>query len=430
MAHNDREYELVLLGASGYTGKLTAEYIAQHLPTDLKWAVAGRNAKKLQAVVEEIAQLNPDRAAPAIEVCELKKEELGELARKTRLVITTVGPFMFYGEQVLEACAGNGTHYLDCTGEIPWVYEMIEKYHETARKNGAIIIPQAGVDSVPSDLLTFVLTTTMRRTHNAPTSNAIVSLAIANTGVSGGTLLTAISLFSKYSLRKLAMSMKPYALSPVPAANPSPSPSSSWFYRAFGLLKVDELGGLQTDGVMASVNTSIVHRSWGLYESIVAKDSSKSSLSYGSRFRYTEYMRAKGFVHGAVWHYMFLFTGVLLAFPLTRWILTPLLKLVLPGAGSGPSKEEMKNNILSWRGIGIAETESSKKVAGEFTVKKGGYEATALTLAEAAMVILRGDVSDTEAGKLGGGVLTPATLGEQYVKRLQKAGVKLEAERL
>jgi short subunit dehydrogenase-like uncharacterized protein len=129
MTQESRQYELVLLGATGYTGKLTAEYISLHLPTNLRWAIAGRNTEKLQKVVDDLKRTSPDRKQPGqkpyrhvcavlirvpdVEVCELEQDQLTTLARKTRLIITTVGPYMFHGEPVLAACAENGTHYLD-----------------------------------------------------------------------------------------------------------------------------------------------------------------------------------------------------------------------------------------------------------------------------------------------------------------------------
>ena len=113
MSGISRKYDLVLLGATGYTGKYTAEHITTHLPTDLKWAVAGRSAAKLTALVEEIVPLNPDRLSPSLEITTLSLEDLNSLAKKTRLLINTVGPYCLYSSPVVEACAKNGTHYLD-----------------------------------------------------------------------------------------------------------------------------------------------------------------------------------------------------------------------------------------------------------------------------------------------------------------------------
>jgi len=139
MASGERQYELILFGSTGYTGKLAAEHITKALPTDLKWAIAGRNHKKLSAVVDSLKPLNPDRKVPEIEIAELSPSDLDALAKKTKLLISTVGPYHLYGTPVVEACANNGTHYIDCTGEVPWVYDVINKYHKTAQSTGAIV---------------------------------------------------------------------------------------------------------------------------------------------------------------------------------------------------------------------------------------------------------------------------------------------------
>jgi short subunit dehydrogenase-like uncharacterized protein len=112
----------------------------------------------------------------AIETCNLNDVELGDLARKTKILISTVGPFSNYGEYAFKACAENGTHYLDCTGEAPWVLKMIRKYEKTAQSTGAIMVPQIGVESGPPDLLTWSLVSLIRQKVSAPTANVILSV--------------------------------------------------------------------------------------------------------------------------------------------------------------------------------------------------------------------------------------------------------------
>ena len=137
----ESQYDIVLLGASGYTGKYTAEHIVKQLPTDLRWAVCGRSAAKLNGIIEELKPLNPDRHLPYVEVCTLDPRDLEALAKKTTVLINAVGPYYLFSEPVVKACAEAGTHYIDCTGEVPWVKKMIEKYEETAKKSGAIVSP-------------------------------------------------------------------------------------------------------------------------------------------------------------------------------------------------------------------------------------------------------------------------------------------------
>lgn len=173
---NSRQYECIVFGASGYTGKYTAEHIATNLPTDFKWAVAGRSHDKLQRVVDEIKPFNADRIQPGIEIAQLNKADLINLAKKTKVLITTVGPYHQYGTEVVEACVETGTHYLDVTGEVPWVYDMIHKYHDTAKKNGAIMIPQNGIESAPPDLMCWMLASFIREQLNVGTAEVVLSV--------------------------------------------------------------------------------------------------------------------------------------------------------------------------------------------------------------------------------------------------------------
>lgn len=332
---------------------------------------------------------------------------------------------MFYGEPVVAACAENGTHYLDSTGEVPWHLDMITSYHETAKRTGAIIIPQCGLDSVIADIMAFSVANYIRKTLNAPTLSVVMTLYDFKAGVSGGTASTALNLFSHYPLKKLISSMKPFSMSPVRPSNPSKPPASNFL----GLQNIPELGGVQTIGAMVSVDACQVHRSWGLYESR-AKEASRPDISYGPNFRFTEYMRAKGTVAGALVKLGFGLFGLLMSFPPTRMILTPLInKFVIPAPGEGPTKEKMKKDFFSYKALGTADTARKEKVIGTLDCAHGGYVITALTLSAAAHVILRGDLTATEAGKAGGGLTTPATLGEQYVEKLKEFDMKIEVRK-
>lgn len=327
---------------------------------------------------------------------------------------------MHYGEPVLAACAQNGTHYLDSTGEVPWYYDMVAKYDSLAKSNNSIIIPEAGLDSVPADIMAYVLARAVRRKFNADCERVIMSLYAFKSGISGGTSLTMLELFDNYSLGHLGKSMHPYSLSPVKPTNAVGAPSSGFPHSLLGLVSVPELGGTQTTGLMASVDTCVVHRSAGLYAS--------TSNPYGPRFRFNEYMRAKSLFGGLAVKLGLGLMGLLLALPPTRWILAPLMKtFLIPKPGEGPSRESMKKDFMSYRGVGVAEG-TGERVTATIDCAHGGYVATGITLAAAANVILRGRLSETEAGRLGGGILTPATLGEQYVDTLNDFGIKIKVD--
>lgn len=155
---------------------LVAEHITTHFPTDLKWAIAGRSAEKLQNVISECKVLNPDRKSPSIEICNLNDEDLDALAKKTFALITTVGPYSKYGEYAFKACAESGTHYFDCTGEAVWHMAMIKKYEATAKVTGACLFPQSAIESAPSDLMTFAMASLLQSQLSAPVGDVVVKI--------------------------------------------------------------------------------------------------------------------------------------------------------------------------------------------------------------------------------------------------------------
>ncbi|KAF2400612.1 NAD(P)-binding protein [Trichodelitschia bisporula] len=409
---SSRTYDIVLLGATGYTGKFTAEYIQEHARTNLKWAIAGRNGQRLESIAAELKTLNADRVQPAIEVVSLDAAELDALAKKTTVLISTVGPYWKFGSPVVEACAKNGTHYLDVTGEVPWVYEMLQKYHETAKANGSFIIPQCGIDSVPADLLAWLLVRHVRKTLNTGVREVVNSLQKISGAISGGTATTAISLIEAYPLKVLRKSMHPFALCPIPAP-PKFSPGGI-LSKLLGYRTVPDLGVLTTSP-QAGSDIPIVNRSWGLFD---------NGALYGPNFRFSEYMRTRNAFTGALTAYAFGLLMLGLVFKPIR----SLLKRLAYAPGEGQTKEEAKHNVLRYKATAVADAQPARRAVATFDYTGPGYYLTGVMLAEAALEVLDG--GDFYARKIGGGMVTPATLGEGYVERLRKAGCKIEVDML
>ncbi|KAL5346236.1 hypothetical protein ACLOAV_008504 [Pseudogymnoascus australis] len=262
-AEQSPQYEVVLFGATGYTGQLCAEHIHANLPSDLRWAISGRSQAKLESLRDELESKDSSRALPAIEVCGLEADQLQRLARKAKVIIATVGPYQDFGEPMLAACAKNGTHYLDCTGETPWILEMIEKYHETAQKTGAILIPSCGFDSVPADISTFAVVDYIRTKFSSPTARVDFSVHEVKGGISGGTMNSLIRGFEQYSLSSLTKSFAPFSLAPRRPNRSLPPPTPSLASRIFGLRKIPGLGWLGANP-QGFVDRCYVNRSWGL----------------------------------------------------------------------------------------------------------------------------------------------------------------------
>lgn len=411
---HSRQYDLVVFGATGYTGLLCAEHITTHFPTDLKWAIAGRSAEKLQNVINECKSLNPDRQPPAIEICNLNDADLGALAKKTFVLITTVGPYAKYGEHAFKACAENGTHYFDCTGEAVWHMTMIKKYEATAKATGACLFPQAGIESAPSDLITFKLASVTKSELSAPVKDVVVSVHEIRGAPSGGTLNTVLSLFDVFHWKEVAKSHKPYALSPI--QNPNRPPKPSLLSRLTGLHSIPNLGLVSTS-ITGGTDAAVVQRSWGLFK----QEPSLQKYFHGPNFTYREFARARSYLRGMAMHYGLVVGGLLLMFcPPFRTI----MRKFVYQPGEGPSKEDQKKEYIQLRGVATpdAPTETGKQALCKAEYSGGMYYLTAVLLCQGALTLLQDDL------ELKGGVYTPACLGHGYIDRLNELGFKFETK--
>ncbi|KAJ5952812.1 uncharacterized protein N7479_011225 [Penicillium vulpinum] len=406
---SNRQYDLVLLGPTGYTGRFCAEHIVQNLPTDLKWAIAGRSAQKIEPIAQELKAINPDRVNPDVLVVQLNSTELSELAQKTRLVINCVGPYHLYSTPVVEACAVNGTHYVDVTGETPWVKSIIEKYHETAKANNSIIIPCTGVESVPADILAWALVKRVREDLSSSTRQINSTIKeMVSSGPSGGTLSTVLTTFESFSMSELSKSMTPFAL----AASPPPKniPGESILAKLFGVRSIRDLGTVTTSP-SGICDMTVVHRSSSLMPEL-----------YGQNFVFHQFLSVRNALIGVAIHIGFLIAVSLLALPPVRW----LVRKFVFAPGTGPRREDSKNDILEYHAIATADSPSPQRVFGKITYHGGMYPFTGLLLAEAAMVILNEEDKIKKVSR--GGIVTPATLGQDYVDRLEKVGCKIETK--
>ncbi|RMD42248.1 hypothetical protein DV735_g2875, partial [Chaetothyriales sp. CBS 134920] len=408
MAGN-REFDIVLLGATGYTGKLTAEYLIRTLSTSSKWAVAGRSESKLRQLAAELQSINPQGAQPSILATGLSPAELDSLTKQTKVLINLVGPYHIYSSPVVEAAAKNGTHYVDATGETVWVKEMIVAHEAVAKKTGAILVLEDGLESAPSDLLAFKAAQLVRKVWDCGVSDMVASVhELSTSGASGGTLATVLSIFDHYPLGQIqetftnAFVLTPQRLQPYTPQNiypPNPQPNTytrTFSERVFGVWSYPRLGHLTTS-LSAKANEAIVQRSAGL-----------NAYLYGFNFTYEEYMAVSSPVWGAIVHLIIVVIGLALSFGPTR----ALLKLLpRPAPGTGP---DLKANKAQ-----------GKAPEGSL------YELTAVCLASAAIVLLNDKTVDELKNKFGtGGFWTPALLGDHLVAEVEKGGVSLTAEQI
>ena len=214
-----REYDLVLLGATGFTGKLVAGYLAQRGP--LRWALVGRNRDKLAAVAAEHGNV------PIIVADALDPAACAALAKRTRVVCTTVGPYSLYGSEVVAACAAAGTHYCDLTGEVHWMRKMIDAHHDRARDTGARIVHTCGFDSIPSDLGTWATQQEFIRRFGRPARRVTAAFGETSGGLSGGTAASAFQVDARPPkiATSAAILANPYGLDPDPKGRGLPRPT-------------------------------------------------------------------------------------------------------------------------------------------------------------------------------------------------------------
>lgn len=223
----------------------------------------------------------------------------------------------------MEACAETGTHYLDVTGEVPWVYDVVQKYHNTAQSTGAIMIPQNGIESAPPDLMCWKLVSNIRNKLGTGTAEVVHSIHDMNATPSGGTLSTVLTIFDTYSASQLAQAQKPWCLCPVEP--PAQSHAKSVLETLTGVRYSADLGTL-TDSLQGPADVPIVHRSWGLFD---------GGRYYGPNFRVSAYQRTRNALTGLGFHLGLIAAFTALIIPPVRW----LLKYFVYEPGQGPSKE-------------------------------------------------------------------------------------------
>jgi short subunit dehydrogenase-like uncharacterized protein len=400
----DRTFDIVLFGATGFTGRLVAEYLANHAPSDVKIALAGRNTQKLEGIRAGL----PERARtwPLVVADSSDAASITRLAEQTTVVCTTVGPYAKYGLPLVEACAKAGTHYCDLTGEPQFMRDSIDRHHETAKATGARIVHTCGFDSIPSDLGVLTL-------HEAlgKMVRATYVVEILKGGVSGGTIASGLNGLdeAKADKAKRRVLVDPYALSPNRAEEPKLGDE-----RDLATFRYDDfVGQWIAPFIMASVNTRVVRRTNALL-----------GYPYGKQLRYSEVSGMKKGVRAAV--RAATFTAGLGLF-VSSLMFGPTRKLVesrLPKAGEGPSEQSRKNGFMRVRVFGESESGQKKTVLVE---GKGdpGYQLTSLLLGESALCLARDEAKLPETS----GVLTPATaMGTVLRDRLVAAGMVFRVE--
>jgi short subunit dehydrogenase-like uncharacterized protein len=411
MPDQDRPYDLVLWGATGFTGALVAEYLLrQHgARAALRWAIGGRNQAKLEQVRDRLAGV--DRTAAKLPIVlgdSGDRPSLDALARQTRVVCSTVGPFSRHGRELVAACVEAGTDYCDSTGEPQFVRAMIDAHHERAKATGARIVSCCGFDSIPSDLGTLMMQEAARTAHDSHCVEVKHFVSVRGGAISGGTAASMVQLMDEAakdpSVRRVMSD--PYALDPA-----FDGPRT----RGMDLHGVDwdaDIGRWTGPFVMAGINARVVRRSNALF-----------GYPWGRDFRYVEGMSfapgAGGLLAAAA---MAAGTaavfGAMAVAPVRRFVAGRFL----PASGEGPSKQRREKGSFTSRFVGVLQ--SGARMHGTVRgVGDPGYDETAKMLGEASMCLAR----DRDSTRTEGGVLTPAScMGMTLVERLRKQGMTFD----
>ncbi|MEP6863685.1 MAG: saccharopine dehydrogenase NADP-binding domain-containing protein [Deltaproteobacteria bacterium] len=392
-----RDFDLVLLGATGFTGKLVAQYLDKH---GMRWALAGRNPDKLEEVRRSLKSDVPVIVADALDA-----EACAALAARTKVICTTVGPYTKYGSEVVGACAAAGTHYCDLTGEVSWMRTMIDAHHETARRTGARIVHASGFDSIPSDLGTWATQQEFIARFGAPAHSVTAYYGKISGGFSGGTAGSMFVIADAMENREVRRVLgNPYGLDPDPRAQRPAAPDET-------TPRWDATVNMFTvPFVMASTNSRVVRRSHAL-----------AGFPWGEDFVYREVMTtpksAKGLVMAAG-----ITAGLgTLALAMRSRKLRKMLEARAPKSGEGPDEATRERGHWTVHFVAQRDGERLDYVVADPNGDPG-YASTSKMLGESAMCL----AFDPLASQ--GGVTTPSiAMGGALQARLVAAGLELHA---
>ena len=394
-----REFDVVVWGASGFTGRLVAEYLLQNYPdpAELKWAAAGRNKNKLEAVLNELNGAH----IPMIIADSQNEDSLQEMVKRTSVVCTTVGPYAKYGSKLVEICVKHKTDYCDLTGEVQWMKKMIDEHHDAASANGTRIVHTCGFDSVPSDMGVYFTQRELKKKYGKYARHIKLRVKAIKGGMSGGTYASLNYVLEQAGDDPSIMKtlFDPYGLNPDGAARGNDKPDLR------KIIYEKDTKSWLAPFIMAVINTKVVRRSHAL-----------NNHNYGEDFQYDEAMLMGPGFSGRV---KALSTGAAMAIMMggkPDGFMKKITNRFMPDPGEGPSKEQRESGFFNLHLFAKMPDGSmhKAKVTGD---RDPGYGSTSKMLGEAAVCLAK----DKEVTSKAGGCLTPSTaLGDAYLNRLVK----------
>lgn len=413
LAGSDRRYQVVIWGATGVVGRCACTTMIKYYQDEVKWAMAGRNEEKLEAIRNDLAKEYPAaRNTPILTGDAEDRDSLVAIASQTKVLISTSGPFAKLGTLVVEACITAGTHYCDITGEVPWVMRIIKTYHAEAACKGVKIVNFCGFDSIPSDLgTTFIVNHMQERLHRR--CKKVTHLFGDAAGLTGqGSIASLAAAYFMENSAERRQSSDPYCLDP-PDSRRGPDRADTlriYFDRTLNKWTIPF--------IMSPINTRVVRRSNALLHH-----------SYGSNFSFEEVAQVPNvLVAGIALVVLTISCALFLCKPLY-----PLINWVLPRVGADPEKIVQGGGY--WNSTFVGETEEQSGHKSQLVLLKmksrrdPGYWETSRLVVESALCLALQEDELKNSGLKQGGVLTPASaMGMTLVRRLQKAGTSFELQ--
>jgi len=400
------EFEIVIFGATGFTGRLASLYVAKQYGSTFKWAIAGRSKQKLDVIKSECQGIPEVVIADSADV-----DGINSMVKRTKVVVTFAGPFSRYGTKLVASCVKNGVDYCDITGESDWVREMIAKYDDDARASGARIVHLCGHDSLPWDIMTLMLSKKLKEGKADSELARVEFWDDIKSQPSGGTLETAFGLFFGKDGKVKAPEVKALGYDPLLKTAEKAASSYKLSAKNVRLLEMADPKKLhavtRTFFFMAGVNANAVKRSNAINK-------------YGSKLVYCEGQAWKTLSAAVRYVLGMMVFGLLLAVPPTRWLMR---KFVLPKPGEGASEAFMESGYLNLTGVGTSTDGRTAKATIRFPVDPG-YKDTARMAIESGLALA---LDTAKLPNPEGGVRTPGCVqGEVVLERLVKTGSAFE----
>ena len=395
----NKTYDLVIYGATGFTGRLVAEYLLQRygIGNDLKWAIAGRSEGKLKS----IRQLLGNQEIPILTADSHNAESLKKMASATKVVCTTVGPYAKHGSLLVETCVDEGVDYCDLTGEVQWIRRMVDAHHEKAKSNGVKITHCCGFDSIPSEMGVYFLQKKAKEQFGEYCQHIKLRVKAAKGGPSGGTIASLNNVLEEAKADPTIFKLleNPYSLNPSGERNgPDENDLSGAAYDKDFKAWIGPF-------IMAAINTRVVRRSHALLD-----------YPYGKDFQYDEATLCGAGISGKIKARVLAAAMGMMSNPNPNALLKNMVGRFLPDPGEGPSKKQRETGFYNLRLFG--KLRNGESIMGKVTGDRDpGYGSTSKMLGESAVCLAK----DRQQLPKVSGVITPSVaMGDLLLERLQE----------